>query len=151
MTHQGVEIPPRRMPEDDRGYLEELTKAVFRAGFSWQVIHDKWPAFLDAFDGFDIQRVAAYGEPHIDRLLSDARIVRNGRKIEATVFNAQVMSELIDEHGSLHDYLRSLDGLSYAERRKVLSQRFRNVGPTTVFVFLYSVNEEVPSWDERNA
>ena len=149
MRHRGIEIPARRQPTDDRGYLEELTKAVFRAGFSWKVIHDKWPHFREAFDDFDVQIVASYDEPDLDRLLSDPGIVRNGRKIEATIHNAQAMQELTSEHGSFHNYLRSLDGLSYAQRRQILCKRFRNVGPTSVFVFLHSVDEEVPSWEER--
>ena len=149
MRHRGIEIPPRKQPADDSGYFEELTKAVFRAGFCWKVIHDKWPHFRAAFDGFNIQTVASYAEPDLDRLLSDSGIVRNGRKIEATIYNAQIMQAVISEHGSFYDYLRSLDGLSYAQRRETLSDLFRSVGPTSVFVFLHSVDEEVPSWEDR--
>ena len=146
----GHEVPARRMPADDNGYLEELTKAVFRAGFSWKVVHDRWPGFQSAFDGFDIDQVAAYDERDLDRLLSDERIVRNGRKIEATIYSARSMKELIEEHGSFRAYLRSLDELSYRERRRILSKRFKNLGPTGVFTFLYSVDEEVPNWEDRS-
>jgi len=149
MPRYGYEVPPREVPKDDNGYFEELTKAVFRAGFSWKVIHDRWPDFQAAFDGFDINRVAAYDERDLDRLLSNEKIVRNGRKIEATIYNARVMREIIAEHGSFQAYLRSLDHMPYSERRKVLSKRFKNLGPTSVFVFLYSVGEEVPKWEDR--
>ncbi len=81
----GFEIPPRVTPADDNGYFEQMTKAIFQAGFSWQVVNNKWPDFQKAFDGFDVDRVAAYGPEDVDRLLSDAGIVRNGRKIEATI------------------------------------------------------------------
>ena len=57
------EIPERKRPVDDNGYLEELTRAIFQAGFSWRVIRDKWPNFRRAFDSFDIETVAGYGEP----------------------------------------------------------------------------------------
>ena len=67
----GFEVPPRRAPADDAGYLEQLTKAIFQAGFSWPVIRDKWPRFRRAFEGFDIARVAAYGRADVERLLSD--------------------------------------------------------------------------------
>jgi len=150
MSHRGIEIPPRKRPPDDNGYFEELTKAVFRAGFSWRVIHDKWTHFRVAFDDFDIPAVASYDEIDLDRLLSDTGIVRNGRKIEATMHNAQVMQEIISEHGSFFDYLRSLDNLSYAKRRQILCDLFQNVGPTSVFVFLHSVDEEVPPWEDRH-
>jgi DNA-3-methyladenine glycosylase I len=143
------EIPPRKRPADDNGYFEELTKAIFQAGFSWRVIRDKWPNFQVAFDGFDVAAVAGYGEPDIERLMADAGIVRNRRKIEATIQNARTMWDLIQENGSFHAYLRDLDGLDYAERRKGLSQRFSNLGPTGVFTFLWCVDEEVPAWEDR--
>jgi DNA-3-methyladenine glycosylase I len=143
------EIPPRKKPEGDNGYLEQLTKAVFQAGFSWQVIQDKWPGFQRAFDEFDIPTVAGYGEPDIERLLADPSIVRNRRKIEATIHNARVMWEIIQHFGSFYQYLRSLDHLEYTGRRQELGRRFKNLGPTGVFTFLWCVDEEVPRWEER--
>jgi 3-methyladenine DNA glycosylase Tag len=145
-----IEIPPRERPVDDAGYLEQMTKAIFRSGFSWQVIRDKWPHFQEAFDQFDVQRVAAYDDRDLERLLSDPGIVRNGRKIEATLYNARVIRELVAEHGSFHHYLRSLDNLDYPAKRRALANRFSHLGPTGVFVFLYSVDEPVPAWEERN-
>jgi len=148
---QSYEIPPRRAPESDNGYLEILTKSIFQAGFSWDVIRQKWPHFRRAFEGFDIETVAGYGEPDLDRLLADPQIVRNGRKIAATIQNARIMRGLIAEHGSIHAYLRSLDGLGYAERRRLLTRRLHHLGPTGAFVFLYTVGEEVPDWEQRAA
>jgi DNA-3-methyladenine glycosylase I len=143
------EIPPRKKPPDDNGYFEELTKAIFQAGFSWRVIRDKWSNFQRAFDRFEIATVAGYGEPDVERLLGDKGIVRNRRKIEATVHNARIAWELLEEHGSFHAYLRSLDGLDYPGRRKELGRRFKNLGPTGVFTFLWCVDEEVPAWEDR--
>jgi hypothetical protein len=60
------EIPPRKKPSGDNGYFEELTKAIFQAGFSWRVIRDKWSNFQRAFDQFDIAAIAGYGEPDVD-------------------------------------------------------------------------------------
>lgn len=145
------EIPPRRIPGSDSGYLEILTKAIFQAGFSWGVIRDKWPNFCRAFDGFDVETVANYGARDVDRLLSDPGIVRNGRKVEATIQNARIMRGLIAEYGSIYNYLRSLDGLSYAERRRRLTRRFHHLGPTGAFVFLYTVGEDVPDWEQRKS
>ena len=144
------EIPPRKKPAGDSGYFEELTRAIFQAGFSWRVIHDKWPSFQKAFDEFDIATVAGYGAPDIERLVADPGIVRNRRKIDATVHNARVIWDLVQEHGSFHAYLRSLDSQDYAARRKELSQRFSHLGPTGVFTFLWCVDEEVPDWEDRN-
>lgn len=144
------EIPPRKRPADDNGYFEELTRAIFQAGFSWQVIRDKWPGFQKAFDGFDLDTVASYGPPDVERLVADTAIVRNRRKIEATIHNARTMFDLVAQHGSFLGYLRSLDDLDYAARRKELGSRFKNLGPTGVFTFLWSVDEEVPAWEDRN-
>ena len=147
-THH--EHPPREKPAHDNGYFEVLTQAVFQAGFSWKVVRSKWPGFQKAFDGFDIHKVAAYDERDVDRLLADEGIVRNGRKIQATIDNARVVQQLIAEHGSFEAYLRALDGLTWRKRRKALSKAFKNFGPTGVFFFLWSVDEEVPSWEERD-
>ena len=144
------EIPPKKKPAGDNGYFEELTRAIFQAGFSWRVIRDKWPDFQTAFDGFDVATVAGYGEPELELLVSDARIVRNRRKIQSTVENARTVWALSQEYGSFHAYLRSLDELEYADRRKELAGRFRNLGPTGVFTFLWSVDEDVPPWENRN-
>ena len=144
------EIPERKRPADDDGYLEELTKAIFQAGFSWRVIRDKWPNFQRAFNGFQVETVAGYGEPDVERLVSDSGIVRNRRKIEATIHNARTMWDLSLQHGTFHGYLRSLDDMDYPGKRKELSKRFKNLGPTGVFVFLWCVDEEVPDWEDRN-
>jgi 3-methyladenine DNA glycosylase Tag len=143
------EIPPRAKPGNDAGYLEQMTKAIFQAGFSWKVVNNKWPKFQRAFDGFDVERVAAYDVRDVDRLLADEGIVRNGRKITATIENANELQNLVAEHGSVHAYLRSMDDWTYAQRRKELSGRFKGLGPTSVFTFLWSVDEEVPDWEDR--
>ena len=143
------EIPPRATPEGDAGYLEELTKAIFRSGFSWRVVQDKWENFRRSFDGFDVARVADFGVPDISKLFEDASIVRNKQKILATVENARTMLTLAGNHGSFHAYLRSLDHMEYHARVRVLTGQFKSLGRTGAFVFLHSVNEETPSWQDR--
>ena len=134
---RALEIPAKITPEDDDRYFEELTKAVFRAGFSWSVIREKWDGFLKSFDQFDLHRVAGYGTDDLDRLFEDRSIVRNRRKIIATVENARTTLDLVQQHGSFDAYLRSLDHLDYHGRVKVR---------TSAFVFLHCVNEETPAW-----
>ena len=144
-----IKIPPRQRPADDNGYFEQLTKAVFKAGFSWTVIDNKWPNFQRALAGFDVDQVAAYDVPDVEQLLADASIVRNGRKILATIANARTIQAIRAEHGSLFSYLRSLDHLSYEGRRNTLTSQFSGLGPTSCFVFLWCVEEEVPDWSQR--
>ena len=144
-----TEIPPRIRPNGDDGYFEELTKAIFRAGFSWRVVREKWPAFQQAFNGFNLETVASYGQEDIDRLFNDAGIVRNRRKILGAIDNAAHMLELVEEHGSFFRYLRSLDGLDYYKRVATLTAQFAGLGRTGVFVFLHCVDEQTPDWKDR--
>ena len=81
-----------RRPASD--WLQEMARAVFQAGFSWTVIETKWPGFRAAFDDFDVNRVAFYHDEDVDRLLSDPGIVRNGRKIQSVIANAQMLRDL---------------------------------------------------------
>ncbi len=78
-------------PNGDSGYLDELTKAISRSGFSWRVVREKWDAFRRAFDGFNLDRVAAYEGADLARLFNDPGIVRNRRKIMETVENARLV------------------------------------------------------------
>jgi DNA-3-methyladenine glycosylase I len=95
---------------DDQELFARLTLDSFQAGLSWAIILRKRDAFRRAFDGFDPQRVAAYGPADVERLLGDAGIVRNRQKIEAAIGNARAMLALQRELGSFATYLWSFVG-----------------------------------------
>jgi 3-methyladenine DNA glycosylase Tag len=145
-----MQIPPREVPADDNGYFEVLTKVIFQSGFRWSVVDNKWPGFIEAFAGFDIGKVAAFGPPEIEALMSDERIVRNGRKIEATVENADTLARFIDEHGSVKQWLASTSHLPWPERRKAIAAPIKNLGQFGVFHFMWCVGEAVPPYEERD-
>jgi DNA-3-methyladenine glycosylase I len=84
--------------------FERLTLEAFQSGLSWLTILRKRENFRHAFDGFEIEKVARYGDGQVARLLADAGIVRNRRKIEAAITNANAAKEL-------HAKGESLDGL----------------------------------------
>jgi DNA-3-methyladenine glycosylase I len=90
---------------DDRRLFEFLVLESAQAGLSWITILRKRENYRQAFDGFDPQRVAVYGAARIEQLLGNPNIVRNRRKIEATVRNARVFLEIQDEFGSFDTYL----------------------------------------------
>ena len=136
--------PPQIDAQRLGDYLEVMTKSVFQAGMSWDVVNAKWPGFQKAFDGFDAERVAEYTPDDIDRLAADKDIIRNVRKIEATVRNAQTMCELEAEYGSFRDYLQS-DG-DFEATVKDLRKRFSFLGDFGAYVFLYIVKEPVPDY-----
>ena len=151
VDHHDHQAPPRAVPAGNAGYLEKITQAVFQSGFSWAVIRQKWPHFQSAFADFDVGAVASFNDEDVERLLEDKGIVRNGRKIEATIHNARICRDLIARHGSFYNYLRTLDGLTYEARARQLSQQFKFLGPTGVYFFLYSVGEEVPPYEAWRA
>src|SRR5438105_13807740 len=89
------------------GYLEELTRSVFQPGLSWRVVEAKWPGMRAALHEFDPARVAALTPPEVDALAQDPRMIRNRRKIEATVGNAAELIALDRQHGGFATYLGS--------------------------------------------
>ncbi|WP_083419675.1 DNA-3-methyladenine glycosylase I [Pseudofrankia sp. BMG5.36] len=83
-----------RPVRDTVGLFERLSLEAFQSGLSWLTILRKREGFRRAFAGFDPEVVAAFGEADVERLLLDASIVRNRRKIEATVVNARAILAL---------------------------------------------------------
>lgn len=141
-----MEAPKQIRPKRLNDYLEVMSKAVFQSGISWKVIESKWPGFKAAFFDFDPVRIAELDPPDIDRLAEDTRIVRNRRKIEATVHNAQTMLDLEREHGSFKRYLRSKD--EFDETVADMKKRFKFMGDTGAYYFLWVVGEQVPPHEE---
>ncbi len=82
----------------------------------------------------------------VDRLAQDTRIIRNRRKIEAVIANAQRLIELDVERGGFRNYLRSHAGYDALERD--LRKQFRFLGEMGIYVFLYIVGEKVPDYEE---
>ncbi len=140
---------------DETGLFERLSLEAFQSGLSWATILRKRPAFRAAFDGFDPDTVAAYDEHDIARLMADAGIVRNLRKIEATITNARATVTLRDD-GGLVDLVwsfkpdRTPAPSTYADvpatspESKALATALRArgfvfVGPTTMFALREAV------------
>ncbi|MEM0989649.1 MAG: DNA-3-methyladenine glycosylase I [Pseudomonadota bacterium] len=88
-----------RPDTDGRTLWEKLILDGFQAGLSWITILRKRPAFRAAFDGFDPEKVARYGDADIARLLADPGIVRHRGKIEATIGNAQAYLRIEEREG----------------------------------------------------
>ena len=88
-------------------------------------------------------------ERDLERLLADEGIVRNGRKIEATIGNAQAMQAVAAEFGGFDGYLRSMDEAGYELLAKDMRHRFGFLGKTGTWTFLWSVGEKVPEWEDR--
>jgi 3-methyladenine DNA glycosylase Tag len=137
------QAPDKIEPQSPDDYLEVMTKAVFQSGMSWRVIEAKWDGFREAFEGFDVEKVAGFGPDDVERLAQDTRIVRNRRKIQATVDNADEILALDRQHNGFRNYLRSHG--SFEETVADLKRHFSFLGDTGSYYFLHVVGEKVPS------
>src|SRR4029079_713191 len=133
--------PPKIRPQRLGDYLEVMTKAVFQSGLSWKVVDAKWDGFREAFAGFDAEKVARFTPADVDRLAQDPSIVRNRRKIQATVDNAVEIVALDREHNGFRNFLRSQG--SFEETVASLKRHFGFLGDTGSYYFLYVVGEKV--------
>ncbi len=141
-----VAIPEIIVPASSADYLAVMSRAIFQAGMSWKLIESKWDAYCELFENFNVAIVAAFSEGDIDRIATDARIVRTRKKIAGTVENARQIQTLERDHGSLQNYLRSFG--SYAELSKDMRARFAFLGELSVWYFLFRVGERVPRFEE---
>lgn len=95
---------------DDRKLFEFMILDAFQAGLSWKTILHKRENFRKAFDGFDPVKIARYDEKKVQKLLSDAGIIRNRLKVQATITNAKCFLEVCAEFGSFDRYIWQFTG-----------------------------------------
>ena len=144
---------------DDATLFEFLSLEAAQAGLSWRTILHKRAAFNSAFAGFDPQRVAAFGDADVERMMADAGIVRNRLKLQAMISNARVFLEVQREHGSFDTYLWGFVGgqplprpepltddmvpattpESDALSKELKRRGFKFVGSTIVYAYMQSV------------
>lgn len=90
---------------DDRKQFEFLMMEVMQCGLNWNMMIQKREIFRKCFDAFDYEKVAAYGEPEIQRILSTEGMIRSRRKVEAVIQNARCFLDIREEYGSFSEYL----------------------------------------------
>jgi DNA-3-methyladenine glycosylase I len=139
------------LPKDDREYFERMTTHMFSAGLNWKVVESKKAGFEKAFSNFSPTEVARFSSRDVERLMNDAAIVRNEKKIQATIYNAARFLEVTKEYGSFKQYLDHF-GKSEAKLQTDLQERFHQMGPSTARMFLWAVgypltpNREEKEW-----
>jgi DNA-3-methyladenine glycosylase I len=159
-----------RAMHDDRELYEMLVLESFQSGLSWLTILRKRDAFRRAFSDWDVEGIARYGEREVERLMSDAAIVRNRAKIEAAIANAVATRALHEQGETLDELLWSFvpDQRPEAPRTgaelpaatpestgmaKELKRRgFRFVGPTTAYALMQAaglVNDHLAGCEFR--
>ena len=96
------------VPDFDNKHLYEmLLLESFQAGLSWECVLNKRESFKKAYDDFDINKVIFYDEAKINELMSNKDIIRNKRKIAASIANSKIFKDICDEYGSFYLYLRT--------------------------------------------
>ena len=123
----------------DAALFERLCLEIFQAGLSWLIVLKKRDALRRAFQGFDPTIVAAYGAADQERLLADAGIIRNRRKILAVIDNAARVNRLVAEYGSFAGWLAAHQPRGKEEWVKLFKQTFAFTGGEVVNEFLMSI------------
>ena len=155
---------------DDQSMYALFMLELFQAGLSWITLLKKREAFSEAFDGFNVEKIASYDEAKIAQLMQNAGIIRSRGKIEAAIGNAKIVLALKKEYGSFCNYLWSFSGgkvvLSPDDQPRAtspLSDRMsadmkrrgmRYAGSVTIHSFLQAagiVNEHEPACHRYDA
>ena len=154
---------------DDKYLYEMLILESFQAGLSWECVLNKRESFRKSFDDFEIDKVISYDENKINDLLDNKNIIRNKRKINATIRNSKIFKEICGEYGSFHEYLRmftkdkilyetdkTTNDLSDAISKDLKTRGMTFVGSVIIYSYLqaigviYSHEEECFLYKEKN-
>lgn len=141
------------VPNFDEQYLYEmLLLESFQAGLSWECVLNKRESFRKAYDNFDINKVVSYDEAKINELMNNKEIIRNKRKILASIRNSKIFQEIAGEYGSFHNYLRTFtrdktiyeigkttNDLSDAISKDLKRRGMTFVGSVTIYSYLQAI------------
>ena len=152
---------------DERKLFEFLILEGAQAGLSWRTVLRRREGYRAAFDGFDYEQVARYGEAEVERLLGDTGIIRNRAKVSSAIRNAQAFIEVRKEHGSFDRFVwqfvggeprrnafTSMDEIpaetdqSRAMSKELMQAGFNFVGPTICYAHMQAtgmVNDHLVS------
>jgi len=125
--------------EDESGLFERLILEINQAGLSWLTILKKREGFREVYDRFDVDRFASYEDEDRERLLADARSIRNRLKVEAAIHNAQAVVAMRESHGGFADWLRAHHPRSRPEWVRLFKKTFRFTGGEITGEFLMSI------------
>src|SRR5690554_4103852 len=128
------------LTDNDDELFGRLILEINQAGLSWSLMLKKEENFKKAFDNFSIQKVANYNKDKVEELMSNAGIIRNKRKIEAVIYNANQIIEIQRKYGSFSLWLDQFIGYSLSEWTKLFKKNFKFTGEKIVEEFLMSTS-----------
>jgi 3-methyladenine DNA glycosylase Tag len=126
---------------DDR-YLSQMSLRIFRAGLKHSVVDAKWPVFEEVFAGFDPRRVRAMSDENLEKLLSDARLIRHWGKLKSIRDNAAAMLAVSEEFGSFGAWIGTWPDANIVRLWDALSDRFSQMGGNSGPMFLRMVGKD---------
>lgn len=143
--------------EDDNELFGRLILEINQAGLSWTTILKKQHTFRLAYDNFEIKKIAEYTQSDINRLLMDEGIIRNRLKINASIYNAQAILKIQQEHTSFKNWLDNQPKMELKDWVKLFKKHFKFVGGEITNEFLMSTGylsgshiQDCPIYDKIN-
>lgn len=137
---------------NDKYLYEMLLLESFQAGLSWECVLNKRDSFRKAYDNFDLNRVISYDDNKVNELLSNKDIIRNKRKINASINNSKIFKTIVDEYGSFYNYLRTFtkdrtiyetnkttNDLSDALSKDLQNRGMTFVGSVIIYAYLQAI------------
>lgn len=137
---------------DDKYLFEMLILESFQAGLSWECVLNKRDSFRQAYDNFDIEKVCNYDEKKKQELISNAEIIRNKLKVNASINNAKIFRDIKNEFGTFYNYLKTFtNGETYYEVGQTSSELsdkiskdlkkrgMKFVGTTIIYSYLQAI------------
>lgn len=137
---------------NDKYLYEMLLLESFQAGLSWECVLNKRDSFRKAYDNFDLNKVIFYDDNKVNELLSNKDIIRNKRKINASINNSKIFKTIVDEYGSFYNYLRTFtkdrtiyetnkttNDLSDALSKDLQNRGMTFVGSVIIYAYLQAI------------
>ena len=137
---------------DDKYLFEMLILESFQAGLSWDCVLNKRKYFKECYDNFDIDKICLYDESKINELLQNKNIIRNKLKIKASIENAKIFKNIVNEYGSFYNYLKKFtkgnifyevnltsSDLSDSISKDLIKRGMKFVGTTIIYSYLQAI------------
>lgn len=137
---------------DDQYLFEMLILESFQAGLSWECVLNKRNSFRKAYDNFEIEKVIAYDENKVNELLGNPELIRNKRKIHASISNSNIFKAIVEEYGSFYGYLKTFtqdkiiyetemvtNALSDAISKDLQRRGMKFVGSVIIYSYLQAI------------
>lgn len=127
---------------DDAFYFSALTRRIFRAGLKHSLVDAKWPAFEEAFFGFDPEKLVLMPDTMLEERMRDTRLIRHWGKMKAIRHNAQLVLDLAQEYGSVGEWLASWPSDDTVGLWQLLKKRGKQLGGNSGAAFLRMVGRD---------